>query len=232
MALINIAAYGPDPVDKYRNPNAHQYPHDRKMAVIKNITISYLNPRVLTLVACSTKFPDVAFAYGMYTRIGDDSGAQKFLSERSWAERAGRGMLSYIATGLFKAYNWIWPNRASSKPHNAIFEHSIKQDKERYWSPISFPRRQNRWHVNTIVVLPEYQGKGLGRLLMGHILDRAEREGVPLGLSASPEGERLYRKLGFSWLGDFYMRVGGGDHESGGGHMIWWPQGIEKDGDY
>ncbi|KAI9651259.1 hypothetical protein NHQ30_001297 [Ciborinia camelliae] len=232
MALINIAAYSPGPVNNYLNPNANIYPQDQKISVLQAIMICYLNPRILTMVACSAEFPGVIIAYGMYTRVGDDPGADQFLHERSWIERVGRAMLSYILTGLFRSYNFLWPDRATSKPHNVVFQHSIKQDKERYWSPISFPRRKNRWHVNTIVVLPKYQGKGLGKLLMGHILERAEKEGVPVGLSASPEGERLYRKLGFAWLGDFYTRVGGDEHGSGGGHMLWWPEGIQRDGDY
>ncbi|ESZ94236.1 hypothetical protein SBOR_5370 [Sclerotinia borealis F-4128] len=232
IALIIIAAYGPGPVHKYLNPNADIYPQDLKMALLQSVTMSYLNPRTLTLVACSEESPDVVLAYGMYTRMGDDLGADDFLHRRSWVERVGRCMLSYFLAGLFKSYNFIRPNRAASKSHTAVFEHSITQDRERYWSAASFPRRRNRWHANAIVVLPEYQGRGLGRLLMEHVLEEAEKEKVPVGLSASPAGERLYRKLGFAWLGDFHTRVGVEDYGSGGGHMLWWPKGVEKDGDY
>ncbi|KAF7864383.1 hypothetical protein EAF04_006517 [Stromatinia cepivora] len=232
MTLINIAAYSSNPVNKYLNPHAAEYPQDQKMSALQAITTSYLNPRVLTLVACSTESPDFIFAYGMYTRIGNDTGSEHFLKERSWIQRLGRYISRPILAVLFRVYNFIRPDRATSKAHNAVFLHSVKQDNERYWSPITFPRRQCRWHVNTIVVLPEYQGKGIGRLLMEYTLERAGKEGVPVGLSASPEGERLYRKLGLAWLGDFHTRIGGEENGSGGGHMIWWPEGFEKDGDY
>ncbi|KAJ8068573.1 hypothetical protein OCU04_002287 [Sclerotinia nivalis] len=232
MTLINIAAYGSSPVNKYLNPHAAQYPQDQKMSVLQAITTSYLNPMVLTLVACSTGSPNIIFAYGMYTRSGNDVGAEHFLKERSWIQRLGRYISRSIFAVLSRVYNFMRPDRATSKAHNAVFSHSIKQDNERYWSPITFPRRQYRWHVNTIVVRPEYQGKGIGRLLMEYILGRARREGVPVGLSASPEGERLYRKLGFVWLGHFYTRIGGEEGGSGGGLMIWWSEGVERDGDY
>ncbi|CCD43535.1 hypothetical protein ACHAPC_008052 [Botrytis cinerea] len=231
MTHIVIAAYASSPVSDFLNPLAKQYPRDLQISTGQAVTRSYLNPRTLTLVVCSPESPDVLVAYGMYNRKGLDSGAAKFVHERSRVERLGRWLLNSFLAVLFTFYNYLRPDRATSKPNNAVFSHSIKMDQERYWSPGTFPRRQNRWHVNTIVVLPEYQGKGIGRLLMEYILERAKKEEVPSGLTASIEGERLYRNLGFKWLGDFYTRIGR-EHGDGGGHMIWWPEGVEKDGDY
>ncbi|TGO63790.1 hypothetical protein BOTNAR_0096g00260 [Botryotinia narcissicola] len=231
MTLIVIAAYGSSPVSDFLNPHAKQYPRDQQISVGQAVTKSYLNPQTLTLVVCSPESPDVLLAYGMYSRKGVDSGVKEFVNERSGVERIGRWILSSILTVLFGLYNYLRPDRSVSKPNRAVFDHSIKMDEERYWSPEAFPRRQNRWHVYSIVVLPEYQGKGIGRLLMEYILERAGKENVPAGLTASIEGEKLYRKLGFRMLGDFYTRVGR-QHADGGGHMIWWPEGVEKDGDY
>ncbi|KAF7958140.1 hypothetical protein EAE96_003702 [Botrytis aclada] len=231
MSHIVIAAYAASPVSDFLNPHAKQYPRDQQMSVAQAVTKSYLNPRNLTLVVCSPASPDALVAYGMYSRKGLDSGVEKFVNERSALERWARWILSSILGVLFALYNYLRPDRATSKPNNAVFDHSIKMDQERYWAPESFPRRQNRWHVNTIVVLPEYQGKGIGKLLMKYILERARKENLPAGLTASIEGEKLYRNLGFKWLGDFYTRVGR-QHGDGGGHMIWWPEGLEKDGDY
>lgn len=232
IALVAIAAYKDGPVFKYLNPNATQYPQDVHISFLQTVTKAYLDARHLTLVACSSDSPDVVLAYGMYDRRGDDAGVAKFVHERSWMERMGRWLLSCILPVSFKLYNFIWPDRATSKANNEVFSHSIKMDKERYWSPVVFPRRRNHWHVGSIIVLPEYQGRGIGRLLMEYILDRAGKEGLPAGLTASPAGERLYRKLGFAMLGDFWTRVAGEEDGDGGGHMIWWPEGVEKDGDY
>ena len=95
-------------------------------------------------------------------------------------------------------------------------------DDERFWT--SHPHRHDRWHASSVVVSPKYQGLGIGKLLMGHVVEKTEQERVPMGLTASAHGEKLYRKLGFQMLGDFTHRVG---DEEGGGIMIFYPQSFE-----
>lgn len=46
-------------------------------------------------------------------------------------------------------------------------------------------------------VLPEYQGRGLGGLLLRWGLKKAERLGKRVFLLSSPEGKYLYAKYGF-----------------------------------
>jgi len=58
-------------------------------------------------------------------------------------------------------------------------------------------------------------------------LKRAQKERVLMGLTASVEGEHLYRKVGFELLGPFTHRVPGDDSE-GGGIMIWYPEGTDS----
>ncbi|MBP7632969.1 GNAT family N-acetyltransferase [Candidatus Ozemobacteraceae bacterium] len=49
--------------------------------------------------------------------------------------------------------------------------------------------------IYEIVVLPEYQGKGLGKRLMNHLLERLA--GCNVILYANPGKERFYAGLGF-----------------------------------
>lgn len=61
---------------------------------------------------------------------------------------------------------------------------------------------------------------------MSEIVRWAQRDRVVVGLVSSPAGEGLYRSFGFEMLGDFYKRIG---DEVGGGIMIWYPEGWERD---
>ncbi|MCJ1441851.1 MAG: hypothetical protein MMC23_002343 [Stictis urceolatum] len=48
---------------------------------------------------------------------------------------------------------------------------------------------------------PKFQRKGVGGLLMRWGMETARREGVPVGLTASPQGLSLYMKWGFEEVG-------------------------------
>jgi GNAT superfamily N-acetyltransferase len=51
--------------------------------------------------------------------------------------------------------------------------------------------------VNILAVLPEYQGKGLGGLLLKHGLVLADRDGARTYIEASKKGFPLYKKYGW-----------------------------------
>jgi GNAT superfamily N-acetyltransferase len=52
-------------------------------------------------------------------------------------------------------------------------------------------------YIGMMVVLPEFQGMGIGRLLMEHLLAWLDRRGTPALLDATEMGYPLYKKLGF-----------------------------------
>lgn len=52
-----------------------------------------------------------------------------------------------------------------------------------------------------LVVHPDYRRHGYGRLLTAWGQDRAREDGVYAGLTSTPEGEKLYRSMGFEELG-------------------------------
>jgi len=57
--------------------------------------------------------------------------------------------------------------------------------------------------VREIVVLPEFQGRGVGSALLGRVLDRARARKVPVRLRTriTNRAARLYRRLGFRETG-------------------------------
>jgi GNAT superfamily N-acetyltransferase len=61
------------------------------------------------------------------------------------------------------------------------------------------PSDRAHLYLPLIGVLPDRQGKGLGTALLGPVLDRCDREGLPAYLEASNPGSRgLYERLGFT----------------------------------
>ncbi|KAF3346599.1 hypothetical protein VD0002_g7683 [Verticillium dahliae] len=56
-------------------------------------------------------------------------------------------------------------------------------------------------YLSVLVVHPDYQGRGVGKLLMEWGLDRAAGLGVSVFLESSPAGRKLYTGLGFREVG-------------------------------
>jgi len=54
--------------------------------------------------------------------------------------------------------------------------------------------------ISMILVAPEARGRGLGRAVFQHCLDRTRAAGRTACLDATPDGERLYRQFGFAPL--------------------------------
>lgn len=81
-----------------------------------------------------------------------------------------------------------------------------------------FEKVLDRWHLDGLAVDPAYQRRGIGRKLMEWGMERAKEEGVPITLTSTPAGQRLYQKLGFreAQLDD----IGNGIKELS---MIWSP---------
>ena len=58
--------------------------------------------------------------------------------------------------------------------------------------------REPHFYLPYIGVRPEFHGRGIGTALLGPVLARADRDGLPTYLEASsPDSARLYRRLGF-----------------------------------
>ena len=59
------------------------------------------------------------------------------------------------------------------------------------------------WYLQEIIVLPEYQGKGIGKAIVNHLIEHIRKmsisgTGVEVGLTAVKGKEPFYEKFGFS----------------------------------
>jgi GNAT superfamily N-acetyltransferase len=225
MAVHSKEAYWLSPINNFLAPKASEHPEDLVRIMLQGVQKRFIVPNSLSLVACVPAQggeEEKVIGYGQFFRKGKDDGAKESVSSKGWGVRIALWFLGWWFWASNLISNKIWPDRISDMKAVKEFGEWNKLDDQKYWT--SHPERDNRWHAGSVVVSPEYQGKGIGRLLMGHVIEKAQKERVPLGLTASPAGEMLYRKLGFEMLGDFCHRVA---NDEGGGIMILYPEGWE-----
>ncbi|CZT40547.1 uncharacterized protein RSE6_00231 [Rhynchosporium secalis] len=214
-------AYWDGPVIRFIAPHAPKYRADLERTLQQSIRKRLFDPCSVSLVAYEASNPAFPVGFGSFTRLGDDDGARAVLSQHSLLDRIYLFVFAWLFWIHDKVQNWMWPDRSTDANAAKAFGASVEGDEKKYWD--QHPERKNRWHVQSIVISPTYQGKGIGRLLVQQAIDRAQQERVIMGLSSSVAGSHLYRNMGFELLGDFAMRIG---VETGNGIMIRYPEGA------
>lgn len=81
---------------------------------------------------------------------------------------------------------------------------------------------KERWYVGTVCVKDEWQGRGVGRALMGEAVAKCIEDRLPLTLSATESGRHLYHKMGFECLD--ILRLPGFEKNSRYEIMVWDPK--------
>jgi ribosomal protein S18 acetylase RimI-like enzyme len=70
--------------------------------------------------------------------------------------------------------------------------------------------RAPHFHLQTLGVAPEHQGRGIGARLLAPVLERCDREGIPAYLrSSNPRNLPFYERQGF-WITERLTLPGGG----------------------
>lgn len=64
------------------------------------------------------------------------------------------------------------------------------------------------WSIGKVIVHPEHQGRGHARRILGHLLDAARPLDTHVTLIATPQGEPVYRHLGFRRVGTVHKLLG------------------------
>jgi GNAT superfamily N-acetyltransferase len=134
-------------------------------------------------------------------------------------------LLAWYYQLQFRVARYYWPNRAQDPVAIRRFKAASAVDNALYWSSV-LPSVADRWQVQSLVVAKEWQGKGIGRRLMNEAMDKARSDGVTLGLISSEEGEGMYRKLGFRFLGRLSDDLVNAKADKGG-IMVWEPEGVQ-----
>ena len=188
IGLLAARTYYNAPVTAWLSPRRAEYPQDYERGFIQRSLTRMLDPRNLTFVAVAASAPlQPICGYAQFQRKGNDSGAKEQIKKRGgWVLY----VLGWIMWMWFSALNPFFGGDNSANAGNvSLFHEWVKRDEKLYWDGVK--GRENRWYVQSCVVAKEWQGKGLGKMLMREVLKRAERENVIVGLEASEEGEHL-----------------------------------------
>jgi ribosomal protein S18 acetylase RimI-like enzyme len=222
-AMAHVGAIGnrDSPLAKFLSPLMDQYPDDTYQGWYQRMVFRWLNPQNLCFVASPSSSPETIVGEIVLSRLGDDEGARRQIASRKtiWLT----SLLWYYKL-KFRILKYFWPDRSEDPVALKQFFSWVEIDEKKHWS--GYPERRNRWHVVSCAVHLDWQRKGIGMKMMEEVMSRAQKEGVIIGLEASSEGERLYRKCGFEKLSKFTMGQGILLDPDQGGLMIWRPQKV------
>ena len=89
---------------------------------------------------------------------------------------------------------------------NAVYKISVEDQIMGYYSFINQDEKTIK--LDNLFVLPEYIGKGLGRLLMEHFLMNIDKTDTKtMTLNSEPNAELFYSKLGFVKVGEIETSI-------------------------
>jgi ribosomal protein S18 acetylase RimI-like enzyme len=186
LGRIASITYFPTPFTAFLMPNRLQYYTHYERGFQKRALTLMLDPRVRSMVACEATKPDVPVGYIHFKRLGDDQVAKRIIREKTSVQL---WILRWLAWAWYLLLSVVLGNKAEDPKALKVFFEWAMEDDEIYWKP--HKERHNRWHIQSFVVLPMFQGKGVGKRLMAEVTKRAVEENVCIGLEASPEGEFL-----------------------------------------
>lgn len=191
-ALAKIAAetYFDTPLTAFMSPGRAEHYRDYERTFEQRALKLMLDPRMLSFVACEATDLNRPIGYIHAKRLGDDAPARAQFRRKDSIQLT---VCRWLAWAWFMLLTILWGNKSEDSENMRLFVSWADQDGDLYWDP--FPERWNRWHVQSFVVRKEFQGRGVGKKLLGKITKLAEEENVVIGLEASPEGEFIVSQL-------------------------------------
>ncbi|QKW09142.1 GNAT family N-acetyltransferase [Streptomyces sp. NA04227] len=151
-------------------------------------------------------FTDLAFSQGYVEIMEDGSGAALWFSVPAEEERDGHAPDAGADGG---------PEAFAEDDGPALVREAVDPANQRIevvgrLTAAVHPADRAHEYLMLIGVDPDQQGKGLGSVLVEHVLERCDREGLHAYLEASSVRSRgLYERLGFAYLGSTVDLPGG-----------------------
>lgn len=192
----------------------------------QRVVTRMLNSRNVTIVAYPAGSPNDIVGAISFARLGDNFPSEQEKRDwRPWIVTMFFALLSWMWKWDCKIVNYMRPDLSEDAANVQKFLAWVEVDDERYWDPVTFPERKERWHVQSMAVLPTWQRRGIGTRFLEEVISRARKERTCMGVEASAIGTKAYEKVGCQKLGDFY----GDEVEGGGGVFMWRPEGWKGD---
>jgi GNAT superfamily N-acetyltransferase len=217
IGQVAAKTYRDTPLTIFLSPNRLQYYSHYERGFIQRATARMFDPRNITVIACEASNPSRVIGYAQFARLGDDEGAMRQIESRKSLWLWALSWLFWAWAKLVVAVNF--GDKSCDLKNLRTFEGWCAAEGPVYWDRED---RKNRWHAQSVVVLEEFQGRGIGKRLMKEAIAWAEAENVPLGLEASEPGEKMYRSVGFELLARFQHVVDGDN----GGYMMYTPKAL------
>ncbi|KAE8374287.1 acyl-CoA N-acyltransferase [Aspergillus bertholletiae] len=212
IARVAVAAYIDDPQDAYQYPKRASFPAvylNAKSSIIKS---SLEDLTAIPVVAVLEPGDKEAWRSNDTTIIGyciwyrehedaDDEEKSKEPDREPLVERIkNRIMNSSIVEFFSDLVNPILDSSHARAMARVCSDPDSRRFEEGYQKP------RNYYGVLDVGVDPTFQRQGAARRLMEWGMERAEKENLPVYLSATPAGQPLYKSLGFRTVGKWIWR--------------------------
>ncbi|PWY75984.1 acyl-CoA N-acyltransferase [Aspergillus sclerotioniger CBS 115572] len=140
-------------------------------------------------------FPDTAGVRAWlegYHRVSLDSPDQHYL----------KITLDSASSPLVAIVKWDFNTTAPGHRFPAWHDESDRAFCDAFFGSIDKARRKimgtrQHYYLDTLLTHPGYQRQGAGSMLIRWGCDRADHDGLPIWVDASPEGAVLYQRFGF-----------------------------------
>ncbi|KPI44253.1 uncharacterized protein AB675_8751 [Cyphellophora attinorum] len=180
------------------HPYRHAYRSHMSRYWLSRNLIAHLDPchRINVAVTTSGSRKERIVGVIHWSRIAP-SAADNYAAGWGYAWWFPQRILHFLVSNVvWLAYRTIWRNRAASPAQECIIEASEASGcLDHIWDPAK--NRCPSWYIESMAVDPDWQGKGVGRLLVEEGLKLAEQEGVSASVIAADGKEDFYRKCGF-----------------------------------
>lgn len=211
-ATISMVTYFHIPAVHYTFPHRYHYVLDVHRFFFQRDVGRFYDPRNISLVAVSRSEPNIPLGFAHFIRLGSDAAARAQIYEKQTVSLRFKAWFWWAWFGI---YNFIRPFRCWDRANSLQYWAGQAADDSKHWGAKD---RQNRWHVQSLVVRQDCQGMGIGSRLMDVVMRKAREENVVIGVEATPVGVPIYTKFGFRKLADYTLKL-----EEGGGVFIWEP---------
>lgn len=178
---------------------------------VKGLKYQLATPRCLTRVAlCDGEVIGCA-EWLIYLGTQKPRQLQTYLRKLTFREKLLHIYVAFVrkVRNHFPAWpkwfsDWLWPISDEQQRLLDFGETTMQRRREacRDWIPGTMAEK-DYLILNSLSVLPGYQGRGIGKVLVQYGLDIAREAGVPIYLVASPAGKRLYERMGFLFLHEY-----------------------------